>query len=239
MGNTVMGWQFTLAKSFEKLTLAIILLSVAMVVSYYNWLWTGLVLLLIGTYFIVLLIPILLTLSREFFKWILCCWFYQSLSSIVCFAYSYKNYGLMSQKGYFIPDFTTAIYFSITTFTTLGYGDFAPTINMRIVTSLEVLMGMVSTAFLFALIWFWCQENIIPEELTWLDGERRFDGTLHSSRVRIKDFYGVEKNLKKWKILKDDDQFYLDSKTGEWIQITKDTIVPENSLQMGVKYDDD
>ena len=42
-----------------------------------------------------------------------------------------------------ISEFGTSVYFSIVTFTTLGYGDAQPIGNSRIISSIEALLGFV------------------------------------------------------------------------------------------------
>jgi voltage-gated potassium channel len=52
-----------------------------------------------------------------------------------------------------ITSLTTAIYFSITTISTVGYGDFAPKSDgARIVVSTEILAGVAYSVFFFSII---------------------------------------------------------------------------------------
>lgn len=53
-----------------------------------------------------------------------------------------------------------ALYFSLTTWTTLGYGDSIATPALRLATSLEALTGVVTSAVLTATIWLYCQERL-------------------------------------------------------------------------------
>src|SRR5690554_7474421 len=52
---------------------------------------------------------------------------------------SYKV-GVEGPAGVIIGDFITSLYFSIVTWTTLGYGDLKPTDELRLLASLEALM---------------------------------------------------------------------------------------------------
>jgi hypothetical protein len=69
--------------------------------------------------------------------------------------------------GLFGPDksrgtILDGIYFSFTTWTTLGYGDFVTAPSMRLATSIEALTGVFSIAVLTATIWFYCSERLKP-----------------------------------------------------------------------------
>jgi voltage-gated potassium channel Kch len=46
--------------------------------------------------------------------------------------------------------FGKALYFSTTTFTTVGYGDFSPLGGLRVITSIEAFLGIFSMGFLVA-----------------------------------------------------------------------------------------
>ena len=58
-----------------------------------------------------------------------------------------------------ITDMTTCLYFSIVTFTTLGYGDFAPTANVRLLAALEAILGYVFLGLLIGTTIFHLQRN--------------------------------------------------------------------------------
>jgi len=68
------------------------------------------------------------------------------LFSIAAFAYIYFKHGLIASGKHQDIGFEDALYFSITTWTTLGFGDFAPTPECRLVTSVEALVGYFSMA---------------------------------------------------------------------------------------------
>ncbi|OED48373.1 hypothetical protein AB838_10600 [Rhodobacteraceae bacterium (ex Bugula neritina AB1)] len=64
-----------------------------------------------------------------------------SILSIVAFSLLYRNVGLVHGGDPVYPDAVTALYFSSVTFSTLGYGDFAPNETWRIVASTQALIG--------------------------------------------------------------------------------------------------
>jgi hypothetical protein len=72
------------------------------------------------------------------------------VSILVC-AVQYKEIGIISPSGEISHSPFDALYFSIVTWTTLGYGDFQPTPELRIWAACEALMGYIIMAFYIAL----------------------------------------------------------------------------------------
>ncbi|MEQ1780534.1 MAG: potassium channel family protein [Hyphomonadaceae bacterium] len=74
-----------------------------------------------------------------------------ALHAVEILAYSLLYSGL----GQFPGDFETALYFSASTFTTLGYGDVIPAPNHRLLAGVEGVMGLIligwSTAILVSI----------------------------------------------------------------------------------------
>ena len=62
----------------------------------------------------------------------------------------YTKYGIVDTSGNVIYDFWTCLYFSVVTFTTLGYGDFHPTESVRMLAAFEALIGYLSLGLLIA-----------------------------------------------------------------------------------------
>ncbi|MDU8912012.1 potassium channel family protein [Aestuariicoccus sp. MJ-SS9] len=60
---------------------------------------------------------------------------------IVVFSVLYKNVGLVAGNDFVRPSALDAIYFSAVTFSTLGYGDFAPHPSARIIAAAQALLG--------------------------------------------------------------------------------------------------
>jgi len=86
---------------------------------------------------------------------------------------------------------------------------------------------MVSMAIGTALIWFWCQENMIPKEMALFDGNRRHKTQLGVTRNRIRTLTGKERDLKDWYPPPDvGEQYYYDEKRQEWRKVTKKTDLP-------------
>ena len=72
--------------------------------------------------------------------------------TILTFAIIYYRYGLLQNGSPTKISFADSIYFSITTWTTLGYGDFAPIPRIRLITSIEAILGYVGLGLWISLI---------------------------------------------------------------------------------------
>ncbi len=69
--------------------------------------------------------------------------------AIMLFAKVYESFGIINAKGVTIfPDSETAIYFSIVTWTTLGYGDFSPNDNIHLIAAAEAVLGYLFMALI-------------------------------------------------------------------------------------------
>ena len=68
--------------------------------------------------------------------------FYASIALMVLASFFYMQGGLLKGAVIFRPNFLQAVYFSVTTFTTVGYGDIAPTGITKIIAMAEVFCGI-------------------------------------------------------------------------------------------------
>lgn len=81
--------------------------------------------------------------------------------TILFFGVIYTELGIVwvGGSGVLVQNFTTCLYFSATTFTTVGYGDFAPTPESRLLASIEALTGYLMlgtmTGVLFVVLSRW------------------------------------------------------------------------------------
>jgi len=81
------------------------------------------------------------------------CWvFLMGLMNISFFALFYYMFGIKSGSEVIIGDLPTSFYFSIVTWTTLGYGDFSPVESLRFLAAFEALMGYLYMAILVGLL---------------------------------------------------------------------------------------
>jgi hypothetical protein len=76
--------------------------------------------------------------------------------TVLFFAVIYSSLGITSvlEPSRVVHTLSTCIYFSATTFTTVGYGDFAPTPDARLIASIEALTGYVLLGTLTATAFF-------------------------------------------------------------------------------------
>lgn len=73
---------------------------------------------------------------------------YDLLLMVIGFAGFYAFVGIMDAQGNLVDDFLTCLYFSIVTFTTLGYGDFRPTEATRAIAAIEAIVGFIMFAYI-------------------------------------------------------------------------------------------
>ena len=62
---------------------------------------------------------------------------------VLVFAFYYQLHGVIDSDKVIHKSLGTCIYFSLVTWTTLGYGDFLPTKEIRIVAGAEALLGYI------------------------------------------------------------------------------------------------
>lgn len=148
----------------------------------------------LGLFLLLGLIPVYLNLSRTFYSQLLILLAIHVGGSIVAYAFLYRSSGLIHATG-ISYDFRDALYFSVTTWTTLGYGDFTPPPNIRLVTSAEALLGTTSLALAVSFLWLWCSEALVPRDRAVLDGTKfdRRSATRH--RLRIQTVRGLVRHL--------------------------------------------
>ena len=70
---------------------------------------------------------------------------------IASYAKLFEKHGLV-QGEKVIHDFVASVYFSVVTFTTLGYGDLQPTKDVRLWAASEALLGYTIMALIIALL---------------------------------------------------------------------------------------
>lgn len=89
-----------------------------------------------------------------------------AFSNIFIFADLYGLIGINTAEGT-TRDAVDCIYFSIVTWTTLGYGDFSPTESLRIPAAIQALLGQLYMAILIglSLSFFTRREDITLDDL--------------------------------------------------------------------------
>ena len=225
-------WQGVVASMFTSHLIVAAGLLLSLVSGYLNWSiqFTG-VFLLVAFAFIVRLIPTMLNLSRSYFLWIIIEFITFILVTIIAFALHHKSTGLFGIDGPFEPNFRDAIYFSVTTFTTLGYGDIQPLPEMRLATSIQALAGMFSVALASAVIFLWCRDHMVPYDMAFFDANRRHRKGIGISRIRARTITGKERDLSDWVLPPEEGEvLYHDQRRGEWLTVSADTELPDNAF---------
>ena len=230
-------WQYVLYLWLKAEVAFVAVMLLSLISGYLNW-WVPFtaVFLAIGFYFIIWLIPTMLNLSRSYFTLMALHFPIHILVTIITFALHHMSSGLIGASGPLAPTFTDALYFSVTTFTTLGYGDLQPLPEMRLATSVEALAGMISVSIAVAMIWLWCQEHLIPKEMALMDGNRFHKKSLTPGRLRIRTITGKERKIKDWHPTPEPGEvFRYDSRLQEWLEVHPDEELPENTQVIDAK----
>lgn len=90
--------------------------------------------------------------SRGLYRDILPAYFCVLAFTILTFAIIYYRYGLVFGGEHVKVSFLDSLYFSATTWTTLGYGDFSPIPRIRHITSIEAVLGYMGLGLWISLI---------------------------------------------------------------------------------------
>ena len=192
----------------------------------------GAIMLIVAFALLLGMIPLFMNLSRSYFVLMLIYLAAQISGTLFSYAIHFAKAGLMIGESV-SHSFSDALYFSVTTWTTLGYGDFAPVPAMRAAASMEALTGVISIAVTAALLWLWCAENLLPKELAFFDGDKLRKGTLSIHRMRIRTITGKERELgDKWLDTKLGTVMYHNEETGAWEEVREGQKLPENALIM-------
>ncbi len=110
-------------------------------------------------------IPLKLNWSSNFYGHLF--WRFMSFLFLMLFVYAICYYlvGFERSDGT-TPNFLEAIYFSITSFTTVQYGEYHPLAQSRILVCIESLMGIIAFIPFFAAFgWLYCQNRLWSESL--------------------------------------------------------------------------
>jgi hypothetical protein len=137
------------------------------------------ILAMLAVYFIS--IPVNLNFTRRSYK-VLIPWFiFHVIFVIILYAWHYTRSGIIASNGDISHSFRDGLYFSVTTWTTLGYGDFRPIPQMRLVTSIQALTALFTIPVGVSLSWFMIQESTVPYPKAYLD-KNDYD---ESGRIKI------------------------------------------------------
>lgn len=184
-------WQMILGAMLQMLILFLLPLGMAGALSAYNALaFVSVILLIIALGMFVVFWLLAISMFKVGFWWPLFFLLFYAASTILTYAGYFYHSGLL-HNGMSVPvDFADAVYFSVTTWTTLGYGDFAPLEEMRLLTSAESLTGVLTAALTVAFVWAWSKDNIMPDDMTFLESNRVNASNAQVHRIRTRFFSG-------------------------------------------------
>jgi hypothetical protein len=107
------------------------------------------------------MIPLNLNWTRDLYSHLFWKSVFLFCVTLLSFSIVYQFYGVIdTASGEITQRHLTSIYFSITTWSTLGYGDFRPVAEVRLLTSFEAILGVLSIPLIFTMIWKYCDLRI-------------------------------------------------------------------------------
>lgn len=147
------------------------------------------VLLLIVMFIILFLsVPLTLNWSSNLYGMLLRKFVYFLIFYLLIFSICYYHVGFESSDGS-SPTFVESIYFSITSFTTLQYGEYRPLPQSRPLACIEAIMGLVAFVPIFAAVmWLYCQTRLWDKSLEQM-------GTLGNLRIAFDPIIGGWKEV--------------------------------------------
>lgn len=108
-------------------------------------------------YLTIVRIPLVLNWSSNLYGSVFTRVFFFQIFSIIIYAISYNESAAIGDK---FLSYWDALYFSATTWTTLGYGDISPVGNIRLLTSIQALTGLTTLPVLASVIWLYCERRL-------------------------------------------------------------------------------
>lgn len=135
---------------------------ICVVLAYSTKYWVGLgyihaILLLFLLYLSVVRIPLVLNWSSNLYGLVFIRIFFFQIFAILTYALSYYMSGDFGDK---FSSYLDAVYFSATTWTTLGYGDISPLGNIKLLTSIEALTGLTTLPVFASVVWLYCERRL-------------------------------------------------------------------------------
>ncbi len=226
-------WQWAIGVGFIYTIVSGLLLIISSLLGLYGCLpFIAIFLLLISLALIVMLIPLFMNLSRSYFSFLYGYLLIHVLMTVLTCALYYRDAGIIDMDGKMIRGFWDCFYFSLNTWSTLGVSDFRVHPALRLFSSCEALIGLISFALAIALLWLWCTENMLPKEQALFDGNRRHRKSLTVHRMRIRTITGKDKELgNEWvDPPKPGESYRWDDLKEEWIVITNPAEVNKDDL---------
>lgn len=232
-------WQWAITQGFLMTAVSGVLLLVSAVLGFLGWApFIAVLLILASLVIIVGLIPLFMNLSRSYFAFLFCFLLVHVLMTVTTGALYFRHAGIVDQIGLIDRSFENCFYFSLNTWTTLGSFDFRVHPTLRLFSSCEALIGLVTFAIAVAVVWLWCTENMIPKEQALFDGNRRHRKSLSIHRMRIRTITGKNRELgDDWVDPPHPSESYTwDQQKEEWVVVTKESKLEEGDLVLETEY---
>jgi len=142
------------------------------------------------------------------------------LLSIFVYAIEFWKIGINEKNGNTIYSFINSVYFSLTTWTTLGYSDFYPVPEGRLLAAIEAITGLLSIPLTASMIWLYCEQRMKSSS----EDDQIYDGL----QIQLDQITGLWKEIESENTLKEqherDKKFqlnYCKKCSNSWVKIEK------------------
>ena len=108
-------------------------------------------------------------------------------SHVLVYTIAYWRNGLLYSGEFVEVPFYDALYFSLTSWTTTGYGDFSPTSEIRLVASSQSLLGIFSMGIFIAIVTNWIQKRSEVRAEVLAHNRGVVEGVMRTPEEREKD----------------------------------------------------
>lgn len=148
------------------------------------------VLLLFMLYLVVVRVPLALNWSRNLYSTVLVRAFSYGFVVAGIYAVSFYSTGGVTTSSGDVAGFMDCLYFSLTTFTSLGYGDLTPQGSLKLLSSLEAMNGLLTLPIVASIMWLYCKEKLWDTSMRGEEVSERDDLVF-----QLDPAFGVEREL--------------------------------------------
>ena len=175
--RTSAPWQVLITLLLLYVVIYVVLTAAAMICIWFEWPYISAALLLVSFSVLAMLGPIGLSWTSSAYKWLIPLHLSHQLLAVLIYAGHYRSFGLSKATGIQSHSYVDAVYFSLSTWSTLGTNDFAAAADIRFLPPLEALTCILFLPVFAAVFWRMLEDMTPPTNEAYLDKQRNKRGT--------------------------------------------------------------